>query len=631
MTAQTKNLYRTGLFNPWKEGPPKTDSKAAESAKFALIIRRQEEIGETEEPEFPLHSIIVQSPIIKAQLGPVFAGYEGINTNVKKIEFNAPFHEFFHRWDEFVKAKPQDENDQIGRAHYKLLFDIISSEILPYVEQIEDLVHNQVISFDYVWALFKPGTEKEERLYIASSGKYSHRALTLTPCYDIECRYVDTTGESFGYARTSLDILEFKGLKPISELSVLPSALKPNISEIRARLTQRGREFEKLLGVHHKAYTGVYVLINAPSSGVSREQPVNDGRVIVDCSSFRQHDGHSPRLAPLDEPITPHNSIAPVSYDEDSDNDDSDNDYDEDNYTPPARPQRPAHSDEEHYALCSPTVNGFCLKAKDWVELQVENIHDIVWNTNAFDRLVLPHDYKRLVWAFVQAQLSRKDDFDDVIKGKGKGIIMLLSGQPGTGKTLTSESVSEAMKKPLYSISAGELGEMSGEVERKLTRVLELSTKWGAVLLLDECDVFLERRSASNLYRNKLVAVFLRLLEYYQGVMFLTTNRVEDFDHAFESRIHLTIHYPQLDVDSRLLIWRTFVQPDSAKSSFTEDNLKELANTELNGRQIKNVVKTARLLATGEDVPLAIGHVQTVLRVRKGQAAGLGSGVTYGD
>ncbi|KAK8159338.1 hypothetical protein IWX90DRAFT_417303 [Phyllosticta citrichinensis] len=259
MTTQTKNLHRTGHYDPWKEGPPKTDSKAAESAKFALIIRRQEKIGETEEREFPLHSIVVQSAIIKTQLSPVFSGYEGINTNVKKLEFNAPFHEFFYRWDEFVKAKPRDENDQIGRAHYKLLFDIICFETLPHVEQIEGLVHKQVISFDYVWALFKPGTEiystKEERLYIASSGKYNPLTLTPTPCYDIKCRHVDSTGESFGYARRTLDILGFKGLKPISELSVLPSALKPNISEIRARLTQRGREFEKLLGVHHKAYT----------------------------------------------------------------------------------------------------------------------------------------------------------------------------------------------------------------------------------------------------------------------------------------------------------------------------------------------------------------------------------------
>ena len=66
--------------------------------------------------------------------------------------------------------------------------------------------------------------------------------------------------------------------------------------------------------------------------------------------------------------------------------------------------------------------------------------------------------------------------------------------------------VAEEMKKPLYSMSAGELGHTAHEVEERLHQVLELSTKWGAILLVDECDVFLEQRTTSDLERNKLVA-----------------------------------------------------------------------------------------------------------------------------
>jgi SpoVK/Ycf46/Vps4 family AAA+-type ATPase len=200
-------------------------------------------------------------------------------------------------------------------------------------------------------------------------------------------------------------------------------------------------------------------------------------------------------------------------------------------------------------------------------------------------------------------------------------MIMLLSGEPGTGKTLTSESISEAMRKPLYSMSAGELGLTAAEVEQNLSRVLELSKKWSSVLLLDECDVFLERRSSSDLHRNKLVSVFLRLLEYYQGVMFLTTNRASSFDPAFESRIDLTLHYPNLDVASRLSVWRTFVQPESDKTSIQESDLATLAEESLNGRQIKNVVKTSRLLASRDKVPLQLNHIETVLRVKRGERA----------
>lgn len=183
------------------------------------------------------------------------------------------------------------------------------------------------------------------------------------------------------------------------------------------------------------------------------------------------------------------------------------------------------------------------------------------------------------------------------------------------------------MQKPLYSMSAGELGNEADEVERNLQRVLELSTKWGAVLLIDECDVFMVKRSSSDLHRNQLVSVFLRLLEYYEGVMFLTTNRIESFDPAFESRIHLTINYPKLDHKSRLHIWRAFVDLAAEAGSLSEldeENMAKLAESELNGRQIKNVVKTARLLAAGDKVPLRLSHIETVMRVKRGDPAYLG-------
>ncbi|KAL8845635.1 MAG: hypothetical protein Q9198_011396, partial [Flavoplaca austrocitrina] len=85
-------------------------------------------------------------------------------------------------------------------------------------------------------------------------------------------------------------------------------------------------------------------------------------------------------------------------------------------------------------------------------------------------------------------------------------MIMLLSGPPGVGKTLTAESVAENMRAPLYMMSAGDLGLDSQNVESSLSNVLEMSTKWNAVLLLDEADVFLEQRSAHDLERNKLVS-----------------------------------------------------------------------------------------------------------------------------
>ena len=85
-------------------------------------------------------------------------------------------------------------------------------------------------------------------------------------------------------------------------------------------------------------------------------------------------------------------------------------------------------------------------------------------------------------------------------------MIILLDGPPGVGKTLTAESVAEAMQAPLYSMSAGELGTQNFVVEQKLNDVLQMATMWNAILLVDEADVFLEQRSPGDLRRNELVS-----------------------------------------------------------------------------------------------------------------------------
>ena len=100
--------------------------------------------------------------------------------------------------------------------------------------------------------------------------------------------------------------------------------------------------------------------------------------------------------------------------------------------------------------------------------------------------------------------------------------------------------------------------------------------------------------------------------------MFLTSNRINDFDTAFESRIHLTIHYPPLDIPSKLHVWKTFVRMGDLESRLSDQDLETLAKIEVNGRQIRNIIKTARLLSKQEKAPLAMEHVEMVLKVKQG-------------
>jgi len=129
-------------------------------------------------------------------------------------------------------------------------------------------------------------------------------------------------------------------------------------------------------------------------------------------------------------------------------------------------------------------------------------------------------------------------------------------------------------------------------------------------MLIDEADVYLERREVNELTRNGLVSVFLRAMEYYRGILFLTTNRVGHFDPAFFSRIHVYIGYKPLDSEGRKRIWIQFfqkletergdeinVKAGAKRYVLSDDVLKDI---EWNGREIRNAFQTAVALAEYE-------------------------------
>lgn len=178
--------------------------------------------------------------------------------------------------------------------------------------------------------------------------------------------------------------------------------------------------------------------------------------------------------------------------------------------------------------LCSATVTG---------GFAISRLQDIIWNDDAFQGLVLGEKQKTLIHSLVRQHASQVGSgFDDIIKNKGRGLIGLLVGTPGCGKTLTAEAVAETTHRPLYAVSVGELGTTPDVVESRLLPILELAEMWKAVVLLDEAEIFLGKRNMTDITRNALVNIFLRQLEYYQGIMILTTNMVQQCDYAFESR-----------------------------------------------------------------------------------------------
>ena len=294
----------------------------------------------------------------------------------------------------------------------------------------------------------------------------------------------------------------------------------------------------------------------------------------------------------------------------------------------------------------------------------------IKFQEQAFDQLVLAEDKKELIravarnagggsrWDYTEGldEFSDEDDDDeydadnvgiDVIANKGAASIFLLSGPPGTGKTLTAEAIAELLRKPLYIVTAGDLGITASEVEKTLGSVLDLCQTWDALVLIDEADVFLEARDSTEIQRNALVCVMLRLLEYYSGCLFLSSNRsAASIDAAIASRITVMLTYPPLETEGRAKVWKNLIElvpalpvdpttglaperisrnPRKAskyRMHFTDSEYDALASGyQLNGRQIKNSIVLARALAKERGVPLSLEVLHRAVTAVAGEAA----------
>ncbi|CAG8680207.1 8283_t:CDS:10, partial [Rhizophagus irregularis] len=288
-------------------------------------------------------------------------------------------------------------------------------------------------------------------------------------------------------------------------------------------------------------------------------------------------------------------------------------------YTVPAVPQPQDFNDEksvkeEELFMCVPSLYGFSFTTKKWGQLYVEFLDEILFDDDAFDQLVMDPIKKDLIFSLV----TSKHKGVDLISGKGGGCVFLLHGPPGVGKTLTAEAISEYLHLPLYAVSVGELGISVVKLERKLSEILEVASVWNAVILIDEADIFLERRSEHDIQRNTLVSVFLRLLEYHQGILFLTTNRVKCFDAAFQSRISVALKYNDLNTDAREKVWRTFLDRIEGKNKSQVD-IENLKKRPLNGREIKTAVRLAKALTTKDnpDALITTKQLETILDISK--------------
>ena len=267
MISSVKNLYQGKKDDngrrPWVVTyPDDLDAPAenAETARYALLIRNEKCYDGRR--KLKIESIIIQSPLLKVALGSVLDNYPGITTGLDRATFSPPFQPFVHRWNKLRDAV-EDESHSETKAHVKLLYDVLEEELRNEIKARDDLLAHGVITYDYVWMLFEPGTI----VYSTKNGepcavRLENSRYVEDQCgkhYMLICQTVDWDGEMFGYGSTRLKIAEFLGTKPITELTAFPLALHSSKDRLVSSLIERGKTFERLAGYHYKAYQGIAV------------------------------------------------------------------------------------------------------------------------------------------------------------------------------------------------------------------------------------------------------------------------------------------------------------------------------------------------------------------------------------
>lgn len=553
-----------------------------------------------------------------------------------------------------------------ARDHLQLLVKAMDSHLEPWLilhGAYRDRGVSQV-RFAHLWHLFQPGdlvvtsTQPRQayRVIHVSGGRplltttdiaredkkteapQSFRRQSQISPFNIDCIKFEFDGEKFGPVQDKISIPEYEEDRMITKLDVYPMSYTENEAELAKTLLDRGRRFAEYCDFKHKRYEGLS--LSEPPEEIESE-------VIIDLTlSFRQPDyaKHKPQIglqgatraderevyedrcpAELDPCLRmDHNSLV------------NDTEFDKlqmDRFLNVESNGRFLDSrsvsqilSEDQLILLPYRVHGFSLRSRKWVPLNIDLLQEIKENdgldgqNSGFDDLVIPDEYKRIVKALVKSHALGSRPFEnesrdrqqiDLIRGKGKGLIILLHGVPGVGKTSTAESVASYTGRPLFPITCGDIGQTASDVERNLESIFHLARKWGCVLLLDEADVFLAKREkgGDGIDRNALVSVFLRTLEYYSGILFLTTNRIGSFDEAFKSRIHISLYYAPLSDSQTFDVWamnlnrlskskRDIYVDRSEIEAFARSHWKD--GKRWNGRQIRNAFQTAVALAEYE-------------------------------
>ncbi len=251
------------------------------------------------------------------------------------------------------------------------------------------------------------------------------------------------------------------------------------------------------------------------------------------------------------------------------------------------------------FCCISKTLPVFNMEDKTWSWLKItKEYSEVIWDPTMLDKVIIAPSVKKVIYNLMSSVKPRDVDY---IANKGNGLIFIYSGPPGVGKTFTAEALGHVKGVPLLKIASGDLGTDAPTIEQLLKKYLDYATAFKAILLIDEADVFMQKRD-KDIFINSIVSLFLKTLEYYSGILILTTNLLSTIDNAFRSRIDLVVQFEELSNESKQEVAKGLSK--NAGMELPQSTLDWICSLDVNGREIKNIIKLLKMTDGSDDETL---------------------------
>jgi adenylate kinase family enzyme len=201
---------------------------------------------------------------------------------------------------------------------------------------------------------------------------------------------------------------------------------------------------------------------------------------------------------------------------------------------------------------------------------------------------------------------------------QGRGLTVLLSGPPGTGKTMSAQVIAAELRYDLIRVEMPSMvSKYVGETSQNVERLLQRARLSNVIVLFDEADAFFAKRvedtrDAQDRHVNTESAYLLQAIESFPGITLLSTNQKSNIDSAFFRRLRFVVDYQKPDAGQRLTIWRKITGELLGEETLKaiEQPLEQIAESvEVTGAQIKNALLGAVFIAQREGEPVRARHI----------------------